>query len=1095
MKPEAISVSVKIRIVICLLIISLSVSMTGPVCLRAEAIDLNGFGPGDLMRDSGGMNQMGGTGYSADTGYSQNRMQTVFGAPDLSAQQDAPSEIHITWTEETARFIDNVESNNTPVLNGDTILPGQKYFVSVKPNGILVKNSSIRFAYQPYGGGIITSPLQKETSTQYSFMIPEEGVVSDVELVIDATQTIIDPQQPDSSPEIRLTWSETSEQYLDTVTINGRSVAKNSSISPGQEIFVAVKPGDYDTTKCAARYERRSHETVETYEENLQQISPVFYRLTVPTDGVLSNVELVITVTAKEQSSTQPISLIWSADTERYIDSVQSMGQVLPKGSAVVPGQEILVSLKLNGLALSKCAAEYDYRPYDSIISYEENLTQVSETAYRFVVPDKQIFSDIELIITATNQYPVWIAGTQVTDVNRDNVLEEQGYAVSFNPERNMLFLNNAVINGGITAKIPLTVVFSGDNIVSGVPGTNFGIYSEADLTLSSYAATDTLTVTAPWADDSCAIAVKNASLRIGSDANVTALSQGGTTYSTGVYCSGSVEVGGMLSASAGSAASSCGIRCNSLTVKTINSLTGGTVTASGGDCYSGGDSTGVWASGDVGVEYLTTLTVSGRGAAGSSRGVYAGGNFTNNGTADCTAGNSGSDSTGLYAEGTLTNAGMLTASGGVASETSHGIVSSALFLTGGEVTARAASGGSGSTGISGEVTVSGGTVLAEGSDGAFSAMPNFSGYTPLIRISDLSADAVEADSSIAANYLKRYVFITSRVVAASSEDLVITVGETRTLTASVPAGYTLRWYSSNSYVAFVDELLGIVTGRSPGMAVLTLKAYNPATAQTSETTCRVLVKENEKIVASVLHIDQEYVHLEPPGFRTVRYWFTPSSTTERTVTITSSDTMRNIIRVDYGTTEGEFYITPLGDGEAMITLEAAGGAKAYCKVTVTGMRPDTYYSISYKENDGVWYYDYSDGFLIRTTAPANIVPEIKIDGTAIPQYNGGGYNWTMSSAEGGTAIHFTKAFMASLYRGKHTLSISYVPKSEPIYIQSRRDVPKTGDHSLLPAMGSFLTSGCALAGLLPVLGNKKNRKTGKHSLTENERTGEQHGI
>jgi hypothetical protein len=43
--------------------------------------------------------------------------------------------------------------------------------------------------------------------------------------------------------------------------------------------------------------------------------------------------------------------------------------------------------------------------------------------------------------------------------------------------------------------------------------------------------------------------------------------------------------------------------------------------------------------------------------------------------------------------------------------------------------------------------------------------------------------------------------------------------------------------------------------------------------------------------------------------------------------------------------------------------------------------------------------------------------------------------------------------------------------------------------------MGSFLTSGCALAGLLPVLGNKKNRKTGKHSLTENERTGEQHGI
>ena len=1062
MKPEAISVSVRIRIVICLLLISLSIGMAGPVCLCAEAIDMNGFGPEDLMRGQ---------------------------------QTSRTSQFKITWSEETAQFIEAVTCNSVIVANGDLILPGQEYLVSVQANGIIVSECKIEYAYQPYGGGVISQKLQKESSTSYSFIIPAEGIVSDVELIITGTQTLPDPQQPDLSPEVHLTWAEAAEAYIDTVTCNGQPVIKNSAVLPGQEIFVSVKTGNYVITRCAVRYEHRPYETVEICEENLQQVSPTFYRFTVPATGVLSDMELVITAAAEEQVNSQPIRLTWSADTERYLASVQSMGQALPKGSTVVPGQEILVSLKLNGLALSKCAAEYDYRPYDSIISYEENLTQVSDATYRFVVPDKQIFSDIELIITATNQYPVWIAGTQVTDVNRDNVLEEQGYAVSFNPERNMLFLNNAVINGGITSKIPLTVVFSGDNIVSGVPGTNFGIYSEADLTLSSYAATDTLTVTAPWADDSCAIAVKNASLRIGSDADVTALSQGGTTYSTGVYCSGSVEVGGKLSASAGSAASSCGIRCNSLTVKTINSLTGGTVTASGGDCYSGGDSTGVWASGDVGVEYLTTLTVSGRGAAGNSRGVYAGGNFTNNGTADCTAGNSGSDSTGLYAEGALTNAGMLTASGGVASETSHGIVSSALFLTGGEVTARAASGGIGSTGISGAATVSGGTVLAEGSGGAFSDMPNFSGYTPMIYVSDLSADAAEADSSLAANYLKRYVFITPRVVAAPSEDLVITVGETRTLTASVPAGYTLRWYSSNSYVAFVDELLGTVTGRSPGMAVLTLKAYNPATAQTSETSCRVVVKENEKIVASVLHIDQEYVHLEPPGFRTVRYWFTPSSTTERTVTITSSDTMRNIIRVDYGTTEGEFYITPLGDGEAMITLEAAGGAKAYCKVTVTGMRPDTYYSISYKENDGVWYYDYSDGFLIRTTAPANIVPEIKIDGTAIPQYNGGGYNWTMSSAEGGTAIHFTKAFMASLYRGKHTLSISYVPKSEPIYIQSRRDVPKTGDHSLLPAMGSFLTSGCALAGLLPVLGNKKNRKTGKHSLTENERTGEQHGI
>ncbi|MBQ3372645.1 MAG: hypothetical protein IJG40_05845 [Oscillospiraceae bacterium] len=789
-----------------------------------------------------------------------------------------------------------------------------------------------------------------------------------------------------------------------------------------------------------------------------------------------------------DATETQVAHLTWSDSTGQFIQAVWINGEAAAKGSTVKNGDYVRLVLNLpDGVIPDRCDYKYKYMEYSSahpegFLTESPQSLKDSEGNYSIPIFAEPL-SDVEITITIPTLYPIWVGGIQVSSSNMDNILEQQ-YAISYLPDRNTLFLKNATINGNITIKTtsPFTILFAGDNTVYGSTGINIGISSETDLTISSYSSGDTLTVSVPPVNESCAIAV-NGNLRIGSDTNVAAYSQGGTASSTGVYVSGLLEVDGLLAAAGGSAAESCGIRCNSLTVKTINSAAGGAVTARGGDCYSGGSSVGVLSTGTVTVEYQAKLAAEGKSASDKSRGVWAGG-FTNNGTADCSAGSSGNDSTGLYAENSVSNGGTLSAKGGASSGgASCGIASKALMMTGGALDAHAVYGAKGSVGIFAPTTISGGEVLAEGAGGAFSAMPAFSGYTPLIRVSDLTSDAFEADSADAGNYLRKYVYITSRVLSASPSDITINVGETRTLSASVPAGYSLRWYCSNSMVAWVDELMGTVTGKTPGTAMVTAKAYNPYGAQVSEASCRLTVKAEEKIPVTAIQLDQENVTLTSiPGLRTVKYWFYPTNATDKEVTIESSDPVRNIIRVDLSPEDQSFQITPIGNGSAMITLAAKSGAKAYCKITVNGIGTSSTgqrisYAISYMDNNGVWYYDWSDTFLVKTTAPSTEYPTIEIDGVVIPQASGAQRNWSYGASDGGTAFVFTRQLMASLYQGKHTLSVSYASVgriSRPFYVQSMRDRPRTGDQPLEPLLAAFLLSGISGAAAFAVLRRKR---------------------
>ena len=338
-----------------------------------------------------------------------------------------------------------------------------------------------------------------------------------------------------------------------------------------------------------------------------------------------------------------------------------------------------------------------------------------------------------------------------VTDENKTDIAPGHG-SVSYYPDRSVLMLSSVNIES-IEINTPLTIIFAGrENSV----GT---IRSSKALTLSSYSTTDKLTVSTT---NGCAITVENANLTISSGADVFAQSSGGAGLSVGVDVSGTLEISGKLTANGGSATESYGIRCNTLTVKAVSSASGGQVTATGGDSYTG-SSTGIKVYGNAAVEYMAELTAYGQAASGTSCGLSAG-SLTVRGKAVLSAGSGWGGSTALSC-GDVTSWGNLSANSGTSSAgASRGITAARLSVSGGSLDAHASSGTGESVGIKAAVTVSGGTVLSEGMSSAFSEMPSFTGgYQPLIRVSDLITPEAEADSSVPANYMKKFVFIRAR--------------------------------------------------------------------------------------------------------------------------------------------------------------------------------------------------------------------------------------------------------------------------------------------------------------------------------------------
>ncbi len=306
---------------------------------------------------------------------------------------------------------------------------------------------------------------------------------------------------------------------------------------------------------------------------------------------------------------------------------------------------------------------------------------------YTFTVTEAVTFYALfEKVIT----YPVWVGDTQVTSVNKDDILGD-GKA-KFDPSTITLTLNNPIITG---------------------THSNSVIYAE-NVHLNLVGSANIIDDTAQTG-----ILVVHHSLTLNGDFNVS-----GAAMETGIYASASIEVkGGTISA----AGSSEGIRAATNNV----TISGGEVTAKG----VGSNGYGIFSFGNLTISGGTVT------ATGEKYGIYADNNATiSGGTVTATGSEAGTGGgAGIYAlnsvsisNGTVTAKGRvrgihaginLSISGGsVAAETWVANESQAIFAEDGNITI---SGGSveaktAATGIysGGKINIENGTKKVESTAG-----------------------------------------------------------------------------------------------------------------------------------------------------------------------------------------------------------------------------------------------------------------------------------------------------------------------------------------------------------------------------------------
>lgn len=192
--------------------------------------------------------------------------------------------------------------------------------------------------------------------------------------------------------------------------------------------------------------------------------------------------------------------------------------------------------------------------------------------------------------LAAPGTYDVWVQGVQITDDNKDDVLDDGG-SVAFDPDTSTLTLNNADITGtpvpdlsnrtaGIYSKIALTLELVGDNTVTGTPAawSSRGIGGRY-LTITGSGALDITTATSGY---SVAINVNFLTMESGTVTATAGKAAGKTGTSTAIYSNWGVTIaGGYLTAVGGEAETSHGIVTAPASSIKIE-VNGGTVTAIG---------------------------------------------------------------------------------------------------------------------------------------------------------------------------------------------------------------------------------------------------------------------------------------------------------------------------------------------------------------------------------------------------------------------------------------------------------------------------------------------------------------------------------
>ena len=135
-----------------------------------------------------------------------------------------------------------------------------------------------------------------------------------------------------------------------------------------------------------------------------------------------------------------------------------------------------------------------------------------------------------------------------------------------------------------------------------------------------------------------------------------------------------------------------------------------------------------------------------------------------------------------------------------------------------------------------------------------------------------------------------------------------------------------VSWTSSDESIATVyssSEVVGVITGKSPGNVIITAKSKDGSGIEAS---CEVEVRQ----YVTGISLDKSFFDLPERGQRTLSATVTPSNASDKTLTWSTDNT--SVVSVD-----GNGVVKAMSKGNATITVSAndGSGVKAECNVEV----------------------------------------------------------------------------------------------------------------------------------------------------------------
>ena len=256
--------------------------------------------------------------------------------------------------------------------------------------------------------------------------------------------------------------------------------------------FYYVSPNKefkYSATPSSAYYKPR-----QTLDDGTIEVTPV----EIYNSGVYNHTEFTFTMPNADVTAILSFPINLAADgITATIDDLDYTG------SAIEP-----TTIKVTGIPGPTGVTELTKGTDFTITGYKQGSESVtsptSAGTYTAIIEGAgDYIGTMEVNFNITIAYNLWVAGTQVTSNNKDNILAggTNDNKVSFTPaatasDPNTLTLNNASINGTIVNELSnLTIVFEGDNELTGTSGYISSTDNTAPLTLKGGTGTSTLSL------------------------------------------------------------------------------------------------------------------------------------------------------------------------------------------------------------------------------------------------------------------------------------------------------------------------------------------------------------------------------------------------------------------------------------------------------------------------------------------------------------------------------------------------------------------------------------------------------------------------